>query len=420
MAKQVVRALVVTNDWEGAVNGGFIRWTEQAEPDRTHDMLGARFQLGEFIKVLQETVWDGFDLEITRAHRTMPHPASAEERLKESRNADVAGFRFDREFMVNGEKRVLADYDMVLFFGISPDLSEDETPDDLRREGEAIALYMENGGGFFATGDHESHGTALCQFIPRVRNMRRWLYGESLPADVPVSPSAVGPDRMDTIQPGQDGAFIFENQSDDIAQPIEPRLYATGHGCKDVCATAGKYPHPLLCSPDGPVIYLPDHMHEGICEVPDDLGGRTFTAGGRTFPEYPPSLSGGGPLAPEVVATGKVIGGHTTIALNNDVHTSSDIPTESRAFGVIGAWDGHKAGKGRVVVDSTFHHFVNINLTGDYYLSQVPGVSPDDQRFFGFYVIDPATGGRVPTKEYLNIQWYFRNIVYWLIPEKKR
>ncbi len=420
MAKQTVRLLVVTNDWEGAVNGGFIRWTEQPEPDRTSDILGARFQLGEFIRVLQETEWDGFELEMTRAHRTMPHPASAGERLKKSRNADVVGFRFDREFDVNGETRRLADYDVVLFFAISPELSEDETHDDLRREAEAVALFMENGGGFFATGDHETHGTALCQFIPRVRNMRRWLFGEPVPAGAPVSPSAVGADRMDTIQPGRDGAFIFENQSDDIPQSIEPRWYEKDHGCKFACSTGGRYPHPLLCSPDGPVIYLPDHMHEGICEVPDNLGGRSFTTGGKTCLEYPPPLSGGGPLAPEVVATGTVIGGHPTPALNCEIHTPSDIRTESRTFGLIGAWDGHKAGRGRVVVDSTFHHFVNINLTGDYYLSQVPGVAPDDQRYFGFYVPDPNGGGRVPNKEYQLFQWYFRNIVYWLIPEKKR
>ena len=119
MARKNVRVLVVTNDWEGAINGGFIRWNEQPSPDNTNDILGARFQLGEFIKVLQETEWDGFDLEITRAHRTVPHPEAAGERLKARRNADVVGFRFDKGFVVNGEERQLSDYDMVLFFHFS-------------------------------------------------------------------------------------------------------------------------------------------------------------------------------------------------------------------------------------------------------------------------------------------------------------
>jgi hypothetical protein len=420
MAKQSVRVLVVTNDWEGAINGGFIRWNEQPAPDNTNDILGARFQLGEFVRVLQETAWDGFDLEITRAHRTIPHPASAEERLKKSRNADVVGFRFDRPFHVNGEERRLSDYDMVLFFAISPDLSEDENTSDLQKEAEAVALYMENGGGFFATGDHENYGEALCQFIPRVRSMRRWFYCEKGPNGAPVAPSALGSDRNDTLQPDRDGRFIFENQSDDIPQPIEPLWYEQSHDCKGNCCVAGRYPHPLLCSPDGPINVLPDHMHEGICEVPDNLAGRTFSIGESSFMEYPPCQSTGEILAPEVIATGQVLEGHPTPAFNSEIHTPTDELTESRTFGLIGAWDGHRGGKGRVVVDSTFHHFVNINLTGDCYLSQVPEVSHDDQRFFGFYVPDPSSGGRVPTKEYQLIQWYYRNIVYWLIPAAKR
>ena len=420
MANQVVRVLVVTNDWEGAINGGFIRWTEQPVPDNTNDILGARFQLGEFIKVLKETEWDGFDLEITRVHRTMPHPASAEERLKKSRNADVVGFRFDREFRVKGETMQLADYDLVLFFAISPDLSEDENHEALRKEAEAVSLYMENGGGFFATGDHENYGEALCQFLPRVRSMRRWYYCDKGPNGEPVAPSAVGPDRNDTTRPGRDGVFMFENQSDDIPQIIEPTWYLSGHDCNYPCGSDGKYPHPLLCSPDGPVVYLPDHMHEGVCEVPDNLAGRTFRIGDRTFPEYPLCPATGEPLAPEVVATGKVLGGHPTPAFNSVVHSPSEIPTEDRTFGVIGAWDGHRVGKGRVVVDSTFHHYVNINLTGDFFLSQVDGVSPDYQRFFGFYVPNPLSGRRVPSSEYLLIQWYYRNIIYWLVPEEKR
>lgn len=401
----IVRILVVTNDWEGAINGGFLRWTEQPAPANTDGTLAAQFQLGEFLRVLQETRWDGFDIEITRAHRTVPHPASAEDRLKESRGADLVGFRFHKGFTVNGERRQLADYDMVLFFAISPDMSEDETEAELQEEAEAVVQFMENGGGFFATGDHENYGTALCKYIPRVRSMRRWYYEEPGPNGEPAAPSALGTDRNDTTRPGRDGLFIFENQSDDIPQEIEP---------------VGKHPHPLLCSPEGTVTYLPDHMHEGLCEVPDNLAGRTFTVAGQAFPEYPVCPSTGEPLAPQVVATGQVLGGHPSPAFNSDVHTPSTELTISHTFGVIGAWDGRLVGKGRVVVDSTFHHFVNINLTGDLFLSQIEGIAADDQRFFGFYVIDPQTGKRKPTKEYLMIQWYYRNIVYWLIPAERK
>jgi hypothetical protein len=114
-----------------------------------------------------------------------------------------------------------------------------------------------------------------------------------------------------------------------------------------------------------------------------------------------------------------VLGGHPTPALNSEVHTPATELSISKTFGVICAWDGHLVGKGRVVVDSTFHHFVNIKQNGDLFLSQVAGVAADDQRFFGFYVLDPQTSMRLPTREYLMIQWYYRNIVYWLIPQKR-
>ncbi len=419
MGKPVLRVLVVTNDWEGAINGGFLRWTEQPAPDNTDDVKAAQFQLGEFIRVLQETRWDGFDMEITRAHRTMPHPAAAEDRLKQSRGADLVGFRFHKGFLVDGENRQLSDYDMVLFFAISPDMSEDETEAELQDEAAAIAQFMENGGGFFATGDHENYGKALCKNIPRVRSMRRWYFEETGPNGEPEAPSALLADRNDTTRPGRDGSFIFENQSDDIPQLIEPTWYDKGHVIAGGCSAEGKHPHPLLRSPDGTVTYLPDHMHEGLCEVPDNLAGRTFRIGDQTLQEYPVCPSTGEPLAPEVIATGQVLGGHPTPALNSEVHTPATELSTSHTFGLIGAWDGHRIGKGRVVVDSTFHHFVNINLTGDRFLSQVAGVAADDQRFFGFYVLDPQTGMRAPTREYLMIQWYYRNIVNWLIPQKR-
>jgi hypothetical protein len=64
-------------------------------------------------------------------------------------------------------------------------------------------------------------------------------------------------------------------------------------------------------------------MHEGLCEVPENLAGRTFRTGNQDLPEYPVCPSTGEPLAPEVIATGQVLGGHPTPALNSDVHTPS-------------------------------------------------------------------------------------------------
>ena len=58
---------------------------------------------------------------------------------------------------------------------------------------------MENGGGFFATGDHANLGSPLCGLIPRVRSMRRWWTGAPPPGFNPA-PSPLG--RTELILPG--------------------------------------------------------------------------------------------------------------------------------------------------------------------------------------------------------------------------
>lgn len=167
--------------------------------------------------------------------------------------------------------------------------------------------------------------------------------------------------------------------------------------------------------------WLPDHMHEGWCEVPNELASRTFNLGGSTLREYPdytpvnaPSGYVPAPLAPEVVATGEVLAGVTSPALD-PVHTGGEVPAQGKIFGVIGAWDGHRVSKGRVVVDSTWHHFFDINLSGDRYLENNSLTGDENQKLHGFYVPD-GSGGRSPNHAYRNIMWYYRNIIYWLIP----
>ena len=427
--KPVVRALIVTEDWLFTVNGGFLQWTEQPAAAATTGVATREFHLGEFLRVLTDTIWVGFTLEITRAHRTPASPAASEAALKADRGADVVGFKFNQPFTVNGSSRTLADYDMVLFFG----MNKENADPALAAEAEAIARFMENGGGFFATGDHENLGAALPGLIPRVRSMRRWYYQGDETADSPPGPAgeapappALGPHRHDTTQAGLDGIVNFEDQSDEIPQQIAPQLYAAGFTVKQGYPAHRFLPHPLLCSPAGMVIYLPDHMHEGTCEVPDNLAARTFKLGAATdvreYPDYLPAGAPAGfvpqPLAPEVVATGKVLAGTRSPALDTDAHRGGLAPTEGVDFGVIGAWDGHRVGKGRVVVDSTFHHFFNINLTGDRYLED-DGLGPQhQQKLSGFYVSDGA-GGRTPVAEYQMIMWYYRNIIYWLIPASR-
>ncbi len=420
--RPVVRVLIVTDS-----NGGFLQWRDQsaAQAVGTHPR---HFHLGEFISVLSATSWLGFNVEITKVHREAAAQGQSDADFKAQVGADVVNFRFDQPFTVNGATRTLASYDMALFFAIATGNANPA----LASEAAAVAQFMENGGGFFATGDHQNLGGTLCSQLPRVRSMRRWYFqgpfdaeSPAGPAGEPGAPPALGPHRHDTTRPGLDMIVQFEDQSDEVPQEIQPALYAAGIGVRGGYLARRYLPHPLLCSPDGMVRWLPDHMHEGTCEVPGNLGARTFTLGAATvreYPDYVPPTPPPGyvaePLAPEIVATGTVVAGTTSPAIDTADHTGSADPAIGITFGVIAAWDGQRVGKGRVVVDSTWHHFFNINLTGDRFLEKFTLAANQQQKLHGFYVPD-GMGGRMPSAEYKMIMWYFRNIVYWLIPASR-
>lgn len=408
--KPRVRVLVVTDD--GGSNGGFLRWQDQPAAD-ARGPNARPFHLGEFMECLTSTSWVGFDLEVTRAHRTTPAEVGlTEAALKADRGADVVGFRFNQPHTVNGVSRSLGDYDAILFFAVragDPDAT-------LAPEADAIAAFMEAGGGFFATGDHANLGAPLCGLIPRVRSMRRWWV--SPPPGTPPAPPPLTADRVDTTRSGADAVTNFEDQSDEFGQPISPTWYAAGFGVKGGYPARRALPHPLLCSPLGAVSWLPDHMHEGMCEVPSSLGGTFGAAGLREYPDYAPSGGTPSPLAPEIVARGTVLAGVTSPALDTLDHVGATTPATGKTVGVICAWDGHRVGKGRVVVDSTWHHFFDINLSGDRFLEGMSLGPGDEQKRHGFYVPD-GMGGRKRADTYEQIRWYYRNIVYWLIPANR-
>ena len=127
---------------------------------------------------------------------------------------------------------------------------------------------MNSGGGVFATGDHTDIGYAMCGRLPRIRPMRDWT---STPMGVEGAPRAR--DRIDTIvDPGVEGRYEFEDQSDATPQRIYPNYEVTWAGN---VWSAGI--HPLLRLPPASrnrtdsrhftsdMDVLPDHAHESIC-----------------------------------------------------------------------------------------------------------------------------------------------------------
>jgi len=275
----------------------------------------------------------------------------------------------------------------------------------------AIMQFMQAGHGVFATGDHSGMGSAMCGNLPRVRAMRKWFGRSSdIPAGAPTAAisysgasvsavnwpglSAGGVQRADTLQhnPSDMGEqWQFDNQSDAIPQPL---------------TLPGGSVHPVLSGPNGAITHFPDHMHEGEVVTPADLHA-SVTILGETFTEWPAPQGAAQPV-PHVIATGAIVGGHTTVvqgsACEQNNFTGDSTPTSAATLGVLCAYDGHAAGVGRVVTDSSFHHSLDLNLIGD-----PCGASADRQVGFGPAGLPPSWGGTLA-----NLQAFYVNTVLWL------
>ena len=333
---------------------------------------GAYFGLSEFIHTLTTSTFP--TIFVTKAHRDT-----------DVRNAqDIANFRFDQHD--------LSVYDVIFLFGVAG-VGETVAPMS-DPELVALATFMDGGGGVFATGDHADLGVELNGRVPRVRSMRKWYFPNTGPLGEPVAPPPIGTARIETTQPGHNETFLhFDDQSDDIPQPLTLRWYSQNVNI----FTARRYPHALLCGPNGPITVAPDHMHEGEVILPWDVDA-TLTFGGQHFVEYPTSPTGDRPL-PEIVAWGKVLMETNTSTESAHIGDPTHI-AQGRTFGVVGAYDGHRAGVGRVAVDSTWHHFFDINLIGD-------PIAPSPKTL-GF---NASSDGQ---KVLADIQAYFKNLVVWL------
>ena len=309
------------------------------------------FDLSEFLTTFNELESQSFvNYEVTLAHRqtitNSPNPVVVDH---------ISNFRFDTS--VN-----LDDFDQVWLFAIDPN-----TPGIPAAEVNAIEAYMDGGGGLFATGDHGALGKTMCGEIPRVKKMRYWDdFPPGSSGDV-NEVSMAGKRRNDTNQPrpGNSSANTFDHQSDNIPQTIAVRTFAGG------------FPHPLLSispvlRPSGIIDIMPDHPHEGEC-APET----SFTVNGITVPT-------------QIIATSFVPGGNTTEGLGGKVAT---VP---HCFPSIAVWDGRLANVGRIVVDSTWHHFVNINLNG----------------------ADSGGQSGLDTADFIVIRQYYMNIARWMSRRK--
>ncbi|MEM6686218.1 MAG: hypothetical protein AAF617_10580, partial [Bacteroidota bacterium] len=235
----------------------------------------------------------------------------------------ITDFKFDNTNHFTKHK-----YDQVWLFGYNASpISDDEV--------EVIDKYMNHGGGVFATGDHGSIGTGLCGKITRVKEMRYWKdFGNG---EVSMSQSR----RNDTNTPhsGNVSSFNVGDQSDEYPQNIHAKMYG---------AAPNVLPHYLLSikksiKSSGIIDIMPDHPHEGECQ-PE-----------QNFVVKNPETRNNQSIRTQNIAISFVNAGNTS---------GGKTPTQAHCFASIGVFDGRPANVGRIVVDATWHHFVNMNLQG--------------------------------------------------------
>jgi len=229
----------------------------------------------------------------------------------------------------------------------------------------AITRFMDAGGGVFATGDHDSLGSDLSGHIPRVRAARCW-YGAGtdtiapdnhspMPTDFPKNFPPLSAARADTTRPNPAANYSeftapfvwFENQSDSVPQVITPATTPA---------------HPILRNGDRDIVLYPDHMHEGntLGEVAGYNYGQELEFDNETFVEFP-ALAGEHPK-PEVIATGQALENASRFVSGS---FADNAIAAAKSVNTLSVYNGRRVGVGRVVTGATFHHYVDINLTGD-------------------------------------------------------
>jgi hypothetical protein len=317
------------------------------------------FTLTIFRDILRQQTLPWEEIRVTTAHRKPPDDITG---------ADKPGFKFDQVENDGSPVFSIEKFDELWLFG---DEGEGEGLAISESEVSVITEFMKQGGGVFATGDHEDLGSAMCGNIPRVRRMRRWHFKRDLTKGEVPAPSRNESTRIDTLREGIDPGFQGDpEEKDAIPQEIRPKFFV------NETMTAAE-PHELLAMNKFSITILPDHMHEGECVNPAEIKKKA------SADEFPPR-SDGEPVMPQVVAVASSAGG----AL---VPSERIFPVDPRCYIVISAYDGHLVDLGRVVVDASFHHFVNFNLNG-------------------------FTG----KNEFEIFAQYYRNTLHYLLPPKKQ
>ncbi|HQY58188.1 MAG: hypothetical protein WBB60_05660 [Nitrospira sp.] len=299
--------------------------------------------------LLKTRAYSYVDFSLDFAHRTGGDPT-----------ATVAGAKL----LTDPALDIMNKYDEIWFFGY------DSTPNLTPPEVTLLTQFMAapKFGGVLVTGDHDNLGKGIAGQIPRAGVMRQY-----------PAPTSATPVWNNTVEEGPDpgATYDHEDQSDDRPQTIRYRRYAVA----SPFVLARRYrPHPVLCGPDGPIDVLPDHQHEGEALAPAPA------PGDLSWP-----TKAGHQESPQVIAWGKI--------------KDPGADKHGQEIGVISAYNGHNVDVGRILADSTWHHWFDINLTG---------IATSPSPYAGF---DETPAGQAALKK---IDAYFLNCGVWLAPPARQ
>lgn len=273
-------------------------------------------------------------------------------------------------------RKLLDAYDELWVFGYGqtnlPQFGRDLCSLELYdEEVKILKEWMDCGGGLMLTGDHANTnpfapggdhstflnlGRALGYKIPRAGQLRVW---EGAPT-ADIIPSAP-PEEKDN----------FNTQEGDGVHHLDDLKLQSDGKTQTIHLEDPNAPHELFRwyeKADGtivPILQFPDHMHEGRLVIPTQLD-----------EQWPQNSD-----PPRVVAWGK-----DKRFVNGD-----------RLYPLVVAYDGDDVQVGRIVADSSFHHYVKTNL------ARIP---------------DRDLGGNPVRDSPLDqIAQFYGNLAYWLAPK---
>lgn len=311
-------------------------------------IVGGPFMGLQYVKTLLESrAYHFVDFDIATANRDGTDPS-----------ASIGGARRLTDLDIMNQ------YDQIWFFGFKSGSSLAPEEVTLLEQFMAAPKF----GGVLATGDHANLGKGIAGQIPRAGKMRRY-----------PAPPDLFPVWNTTLEEGPDPGATYdpEDQSDDRPQTVRFERFPVWSA--EVFRRRYR-PHPVMCGRNGPITLFPDHQHEGeaLAPVPE--------AGDPAWP-----TKAGHQEQPYVVAWGRIKDPSAT--------------RFGKEIGLVSAYDGHHVDVGRIVADSTWHHWFDINLTG---------IAPAPSPYAGF---DATPAGRAALTQ---IDSYFLNCGIWLSPPARQ